>query len=70
MNKGISKSYDAIKVKGIDSTGAGDVFCSAIASKIKDKDINKAIEFALKASSIHVTKKHVINAIPYLKDIK
>ena len=70
LNKEISKSYEAIKVKAIDSTGAGDVFCSAIASKIKDKDINKAIEFALKASSIHVTKKHVINAIPYLKDIK
>lgn len=71
IDKNISKDYSSIKVKSIDTTGAGDVFCSAITSQIvNNKNIDEIINFATIASGLHVRKKYVIDAIPTLEEIE
>lgn len=71
INKNNKKYYNSLKVDVIDTTGAGDVFCAAIASSIEDKQLNEqGIQFAIKASALHIQKKYVIEAIPKLDDIK
>ena len=70
INEGNKKKYKSYKVKPVDTTGAGDVFCAAIATQIKLSDnINGIIAFANKAASLHIKKPHVLDAIPYLKEI-
>ncbi len=57
-------------VEVVDTTGAGDVFNGALSVMIaKGQSLKKAIVFANEAASISVTKKYVIEAIPYLKDL-
>lgn len=59
------KKFLPINVKSIDSTGAGDIFNAAIAVSIANNDsIEKAIEFAIVASGLSVTKAHVMDSIP------
>lgn len=58
------------KVEVQDTTGAGDVFVACIASFIKEKSLQECVVLANKVASLHIQKKYVMNAIPYLKDIK
>ncbi len=58
------------KVEVKDTTGAGDVFVASIASFIKEKTLQECVVIANKVASLHIQKKYVMNAIPYLKDIK
>lgn len=70
IDKNNKKQYPSIKVQAIDTTGAGDVFCAAVASQINNDDIDDIILFSTIASGLHVQKKYVIDAIPTLKEIK
>lgn len=70
LDRNTKKYYNAKKVKAIDTTGAGDVFCAAIACKINTCTIEDAIKFAIEVSSLHVQRKYVIEAIPYINEIK
>lgn len=71
IDKNNKKHYDSKKVNVIDTTGAGDVFCAAIASQIlTNNNIDEVIEFATTAASLHIQKEYVMEAIPYLNDIK
>ena len=71
IDKNNKKYYDSKKVNVIDTTGAGDVFCAAIASQILiNNNIDEVIDFAITASSLHIQKEYVMGAIPYLNDIK
>lgn len=64
------KSYDALPVNCIDSTGAGDVFTAALAYKIAlNESLEDAIRFALVASGISVTKSGIINSFPTMQQI-
>ena len=57
-----------IKVK--DTSGAGDVFCAALAVRILRGDSYKeASEWACKAAALSVTKPGTIPAFPYIKDL-
>ncbi len=57
--------YPAYKVNAIDTTGAGDTFNAAIASYLsKNKTLDEAIQYAMAASALSVTKSYVMNAIP------
>lgn len=70
IKDGKKKQYKAYKTKVVDTTGAGDVFCAAIATQIKlNSNINGVIAFANKAASLHIKKPHVLDAIPYLREI-
>jgi ribokinase len=65
----------AYKVKAIDTTAAGDSFIGALASKLQNEDeigfenIQKAIKFANKVSSIVVQKQGAQPSLPYLEEV-
>jgi len=66
----IKKQYKALLVNAVDTTGAGDVFCAAIATFINQgKTIDEIIDLATISSALHVQKKYVINAIPTLGEV-
>ena len=69
-NKNITKYHPSIKVNAIDTTGAGDVFCSGISSFINNKSItSETINLSTIASSIHVQRKYIINAAPSKQEV-
>ena len=70
IDKDNKKYYDAKKVNVVDTTGAGDVFCAAVSSQILNKKIEHTINFATIASSIHIQRKYVMEAIPKLYEIE
>ncbi|MCK9319996.1 carbohydrate kinase [Methanoculleus sp.] len=66
----------ALKVKVVDTTGAGDCFIGCVIYKlltIKNelqlKDMAEVLNFAIAGSSIVVTKKGAMNAMPNLKQV-
>ncbi len=60
-----------IKVKAIDTTGAGDTFNGALAADLAvGKTIIEAVKTAVKASGNSVTKRGAVTSIPYKKDIE
>jgi ribokinase len=60
----------APKVDVVDTSGAGDVFCSALAvSLVKGKSIRDASGWACKVASLSVTKPGTIPAYPTLDDV-
>ncbi|MQS75904.1 ribokinase [Companilactobacillus halodurans] len=63
---------DAYKVNTVDTTAAGDTFIGYLASKL-DSDlgnVEEAMQFASKASSITVQTKGAQNSIPYVKNVE
>ncbi|CAF0960043.1 unnamed protein product [Brachionus calyciflorus] len=63
------KYYPAIKVNVVDSTGAGDAFCGALAHFISKCDIYKAINLASSYASQTVTRKGTQSSYPYINDL-
>jgi ribokinase len=61
----------AFKVKAVDTTAAGDTFCGALCvSLCNGTDLETAIRFANKASSISVTRMGAQLSMPYLEEMK
>lgn len=61
----------AFKVKAIDTTAAGDTFCGALCVAMSEgKDIEAAIRFGNKASSVSVTRKGAQLSIPQRKELE
>ncbi|MBR1867891.1 MAG: ribokinase [Clostridia bacterium] len=57
--------------KVVDTTGAGDTFNGVLAASIADgKDLSEAVKTAVKAAGIKVTRKGIINAIPFGDEYK
>ncbi|MEN6313757.1 MAG: ribokinase [Clostridiaceae bacterium] len=60
-----------IDVRPIDTTGAGDTFNGVLAVCIAEgMALEEAARYAVTASGISVSKKNVINAIPYRNEIE
>ncbi|MCH5138290.1 ribokinase [Clostridiaceae bacterium UIB06] len=65
----------AYKVKAIDTTAAGDSFIGALANKLQSEEVvsfenvEKAIKFANKVSSIVVQKQGAQPSLPYLDEV-
>ncbi len=63
--------HPAIKVDAVDTTSAGDSFIGALITKLsKGEDLNNAISYATKVSSITVTRKGASSSIPYEWEIE
>lgn len=61
----------AFKVKAVDTTAAGDTFCGALCVSLGNgMDLEAAIRFANKASSISVTRMGAQLSMPYLEEMK
>lgn len=62
---------DAFKVNTVDTTAAGDTFIGYLASELKAdlSNIEEAMKFASKASSITVQTQGAQNSIPYVKNV-
>lgn len=55
----------------VDTTGAGDTFNGALALKLAEgKSLREASIYGIVASGISVSKKHVIDAIPYKAEVE
>ncbi|MHC9533516.1 ribokinase [Dellaglioa sp. L3N] len=61
----------AFKVSAVDTTAAGDTFIGALSSKLERdySNLEEAMTYANKASSLAVQIKGAQNSIPYAKDI-
>ncbi|MFX1360982.1 MAG: ribokinase [Promethearchaeota archaeon] len=61
----------AIKVKAIDTVGAGDCFNGVLASKLNQgKDLITSVKYATIAASIAVTRRGAQTSIPYFHEIE
>ncbi len=57
-------------VKAQDTTGAGDTFNGALAAALAEgQSLHSAVELAVRASGISVTRQGAVTSIPYRKDI-
>lgn len=64
-------SVSAMKVKAVDTTGAGDTFNGVLAVCIAEgMTLEEACKYAVTASGISVGRKYVLNAIPYREEIE
>lgn len=65
------KEFSTPLVKAIDTVGAGDCFNGAFVSALsKEKSVEEAIEFAIRAASLSVTKRGAQDSIPNLKEVQ
>lgn len=70
VNSNGNQKFESIKVKAIDTTGAGDSFVGALGFKLsKGNSIEESIKFATIVSGIAVTKKGAQDAIPTIEEI-
>ena len=60
----------AFKVKNVDTTGAGDVFCGALAvALVEEKPMKEAVRFATAAAALSVSKLGAQPSIPFRQEI-
>lgn len=72
FDSGKTGFVDAFKVNAVDTTAAGDTFVGALMAKL-DHDMNnmeEAMTYANKSSSLTVQTQGAQNSIPYAKDVK
>ena len=70
QNNKLSLKIDAPVIKAMDTTAAGDAFSGALAVAITEKmEWEKAIQFAVKAASISVTRLGAQSSLPYRNEI-
>ncbi len=71
QNKDLKIKLDAPQVEVIDTTAAGDVFNGAIAVALTENmDWKQALEFAIEAGSLSVTRMGAQSSIPYRHELK
>ncbi len=65
-----NRTVPPIKVKAVDTTGAGDTFNGALAAELAiNKSLVEAIETAVRASGTSVTMSGAVSSIPHREDI-
>lgn len=70
QNKDLQFITDAPVVKAVDTTAAGDTFSAAIAVAVTEKmEWKQAVQFAVKAASISVTRMGAQASVPYRHEL-
>jgi ribokinase len=70
QNKEVQFKTDAPVVKAVDTTAAGDTFSAAIAVAVTEKmEWEQAVQFAVKAASISVTRMGAQASVPYRQEM-
>lgn len=70
QNNNLRLKIDAPVVRAVDTTAAGDTFSGAITVAITEgMDWENAVQFAVKAASISVTRMGAQSSVPYRKEI-
>lgn len=70
QNKNLKFKVDAPDVHAMDTTAAGDTFSGALSVAITENmDWKEAVQFAVKAASISVTRMGAQASVPYRKEI-
>jgi ribokinase len=70
QNKNLKFKVDAPDVQAMDTTAAGDTFSGALTVAITEKmDWKEAVQFAVKAASISVTRMGAQASVPYRMEI-
>ena len=65
------KWVDAYRVQAVDTTGAGDVFCGALASALHQQlKLQEAMKFASAAAALSVTRMGAQSSAPSLREIR
>lgn len=63
-------SFTAPKVTAVDTTGAGDTFCGALAASLAEgTELELAVRFAVVAGSLSVQRVGAVPAIPHREEI-
>ena len=69
--RGAYHQVQALKVKAVDATAAGDTFCGAVCVALAEgKGITEAVEFANRAAAITVTRMGAQSSLPYRNEVK
>ncbi|WMM24573.1 ribokinase [Tissierella sp. MB52-C2] len=70
VNKNGKIEFPGLTVDAIDTTGAGDCFNGVLAAEIANgNSVEEAIEYAIKASAISVTRKGAQSSMPKRQDV-
>ena len=70
QNKNLKFKVDAPDVQAMDTTAAGDTFSGALTVAITENmDWKEAVQFAVKAASISVTRMGAQASVPYRREI-
>ena len=71
MDSEKSLQIDAIRVKAVDTTGAGDTFIGYFLAELsRGEDIEKCLKMGVKASAICVGRKGVADSIPHREEVE
>jgi ribokinase len=71
VTRASSLHLDAFPVEPIDTTGAGDAFCGALASRLAEGDtLLAAVHFAAAAGALATTKPGAVPSQPHRRDIE
>ena len=66
-----SITVPAMKVKVVDTTGAGDCYCGALCVALSEgRNLTEAAEFATKAAAQSVRKAGAQNAMPFRNEVE
>ncbi len=67
---GETEIVQANRVKAVDTTGAGDCFCGALAVALNEgRSLSEALGFANRAAAISVTRQGAQPSLPYLREM-
>ena len=64
------KFFSAYKVRAVDTTAAGDIFCGYFSALLSSGEgVERSIKVAMAASALGVTREGAYNSIPHMSEV-